>query len=265
MDVGAIVAFILAGLLVLAGILIYTWLGGKVFSRQGGRLENAPFTPVDLFVALALMTFFLLTALNQWFSPPSDREITAEGIVVVAAIAVTIALGLMLLLYFRGLRPLHLLGIAGPASWWWQTPLLAFGLLLAAYPLIIPAAALNNVFLEGDAPDQEILGFFRDAASNWDVVAVVVMAVVVAPIVEEILFRGYFYRVLKQSCGAIPSLVLTSAVFSFVHVHPPAVLSLFVLACCLVIAYEVTGSLWTPILMHVFFNATTLWIVFYHM
>lgn len=80
-------------------------------------------------------------------------------------------------------------------------------------------------------------------------------AAIVAPFVEEILFRGFLYPVLKRYSDPLVALVVTAGVFAAIHLHLPALFPLFVLSCLLTVAYEVTGCLWIPILVHAGFNA----------
>lgn len=93
-------------------------------------------------------------------------------------------------------------------------------------------------------------------SDSWLMVGMlVVFAVVVAPIFEELFFRGFAYPALKERLGAWKALVLVSAVFALIHLHGPSIAPLFALAAALGIAYELTGSLLTPIIMHALFNA----------
>jgi uncharacterized protein len=64
---------------------------------------------------------------------------------------------------------------------------------------------------------------------------------IAAPVAEELVFRGYLYSAAKRFLGGIPSLVLTGSIFVAVHANIPSLLPLFLLACCLTLAYETTG------------------------
>jgi uncharacterized protein len=66
-------------------------------------------------------------------------------------------------------------------------------------------------------------------------------AMIAAPVAEELVFRGYLYSAAKRFLGGIPSLVLTGSIFVAVHANIPSLLPLFLLACCLTLAYETTG------------------------
>lgn len=83
-------------------------------------------------------------------------------------------------------------------------------------------------------------------------------AAIVAPFVEEILFRGFLYPTLKRYSQPLVALVVTASIFAAIHLHLPALLPLFVLSCLLTVAYELCGSLWVPILVHAGFNAVNI-------
>ena len=68
-------------------------------------------------------------------------------------------------------------------------------------------------------------------------------AVVVAPLVEEVIFRGYLYPVFKRFSDRFLAAIVTSMMFALVHGNVPGTLPLFALALMLTIAYELTGCL----------------------
>jgi hypothetical protein len=82
-------------------------------------------------------------------------------------------------------------------------------------------------------------------------------AVVAAPLCEEMVFRGYFYPVLKKFAGAWVAAVCSALVFASAHGNLTALLPLFVFGGVLVFVYEKTGSLWASIAVHFCFNSAT--------
>jgi hypothetical protein len=80
------------------------------------------------------------------------------------------------------------------------------------------------------------------------------IAVVAAPIVEEILFRGILYPYLKKVGHPGIALISTSVLFAATHANVTAFLPLVVLAMLLVLLYEMTNDLLAPILAHSLFN-----------
>lgn len=85
-------------------------------------------------------------------------------------------------------------------------------------------------------------------------------AAVVAPVAEELFFRGLVQTLLANlMAGRWVPLLITSLIFGLVHFsQPQAVPALIVLAVLLGYAYERTGSVLVPVMIHALFNAKTL-------
>jgi membrane protease YdiL (CAAX protease family) len=82
--------------------------------------------------------------------------------------------------------------------------------------------------------------------------ALVLAAVVVAPLFEELVFRGLVYGALRRRWGVVPSLVVSVAVFALAHLpgggNIPWVQAVGGVVFCL--GLEATGSLWVPLVIH---------------
>lgn len=80
-------------------------------------------------------------------------------------------------------------------------------------------------------------------------------AIVLAPLVEEILFRGLAYSLLKPRVGAGLAAVATALVFAAIHFNLLTFLPLAVIGLVLVWVYEWSDNLLAPIVSHALFNA----------
>jgi membrane protease YdiL (CAAX protease family) len=80
------------------------------------------------------------------------------------------------------------------------------------------------------------------------------MAVVMAPVVEEIFFRGLLYTGIKQAGYKRGAFWASSLFFAFVHANVMTFIPLTVLALVLVWLYEKTGNLLSCITAHATFN-----------
>jgi membrane protease YdiL (CAAX protease family) len=146
------------------------------------------------------------------------------------------------------------------------------GALLLTFPIVwtvgfvsVQAAALLTRMLGGSAPTEIAHETLRQLTSEprtlwwWLTVA---SAGICAPIAEEILYRGFLQSALVRALG--PSwapVLITSAVFTVLHVGAAdahALPALFALSVALGAAFERTGRLGTPIVMHIGFNALNL-------
>jgi membrane protease YdiL (CAAX protease family) len=89
-------------------------------------------------------------------------------------------------------------------------------------------------------------------------ISVLISAVVIAPIFEEMIFRGLFQTMLCSFTGKTwPSIIITSVFFVLTHENPEHWPALFVLSAGMGYSYEKSGSLFRPIFIHAFFNATS--------
>ena len=104
------------------------------------------------------------------------------------------------------------------------------------------------------------LEFISRASTVW-VVVVFAVITVLAPIGEELFFRGLVQSLLRRHLGGPwPAILATSAIFAAAHFNQPqAIPALFILAVAMGYNYERTGRLLGPIIMHAVFNAVMLW------
>jgi membrane protease YdiL (CAAX protease family) len=99
---------------------------------------------------------------------------------------------------------------------------------------------------------------FSQSSTLEQRILIIVLAVSLAPLAEEFIFRFFIYGVVKHYCGRIVGIVVSALLFAAVHAHLPSFAPLFVLGACLAIAYEWSGSILVPMMMHTLFNAITL-------
>lgn len=106
----------------------------------------------------------------------------------------------------------------------------------------------------------ELLSVLQDSPQWWTTAGLLASAVLVAPLTEEIIFRGLIQTSLLNALGwgkRWTVIVLASLIFAGMHAGQPwqTLPSLFVLALVLGWLYERTGSLWPSVLVHAGFNA----------
>ena len=89
--------------------------------------------------------------------------------------------------------------------------------------------------------------------------------VVMTPIVEEIVFRGFILAGLTLALGNIRGMVISSALFTIVHWDFDIMPIIFVSGMLIAWLYMRTGSLWPPIALHALSNAAaTVQYEFFH-
>ncbi|HXY87573.1 MAG TPA: CPBP family intramembrane glutamic endopeptidase [Candidatus Acidoferrales bacterium] len=77
---------------------------------------------------------------------------------------------------------------------------------------------------------------------------------IVAPIAEEVVFRGYLYKAFRERFKPVYAIGLNAALFSLFHFEPRALLWLFIIGIALAYVYEKTGNLVAPITLHMLNN-----------
>lgn len=120
-------------------------------------------------------------------------------------------------------------------------------------------AVIYSALVQPDAEQGTVEALGGDQGTFGLIVAGV-MVIAVAPVVEEIFFRGFFYRALRSRLGVLAAALLDGLVFGVIHFNfegadgllllPP--LALLGVIYCLV--YERTGSLFAVIGMHALNN-----------
>ncbi len=227
--------------------------------RQEGKVPDRSFAITDLLVVLVLIFWFGIAAFSGLSSEREMHEIGNRDLVEGALFFGMLVLAVGGFLRWRGLSVLELFGVTRLP--FFQALWKGLGYLLLAYPVILLSSFAMVYLLGEDAKPQEVLEFFRNALVESNLPALLLAtltSIVVAPLCEELLFRGYIYGTLRRFLGPGVAIGLSSLLFAAVHVNMMALPALFVLAICLALAYEMTGSIVVPIVMHLGFNAITL-------
>jgi membrane protease YdiL (CAAX protease family) len=258
------------GLIALGVALFATWLARTSLGRRalaGSKPRRHRMTPITLFlpVLVWLLAPVLLQAVVLLITGPVKGwrlALAANAVICLGSLA-TVAVSLLLVQqdFARGLRGWGLRPRTIPRDLG-----VAFVNLLAVWPLVLAMIVLVMTIgkmLEGptyEISQHEALELLTTSTRLPLQILVTILAVVVAPLVEEILFRGLLQTMIRSYLQR-PwlSVALASVLFAVVHVenpeHWPA---LFVLALGLGYAYEKSGSLWQPIFMHALFNGLTI-------
>lgn len=139
---------------------------------------------------------------------------------------------------------------------WWGIGLFFLnGVLVQISLLVLQLVLGSDQTLAILQNEQRAVSLILDPSSSPVLLAgLVFMAVGVAPIVEELFFRGYAYPVLKQYAPR-HAMWLSALLFAAVHLYVVNFISVFVLGIVFAHLYERTGSLSVPIVAHATFNA----------
>jgi membrane protease YdiL (CAAX protease family) len=225
--------------------------------KEGGAVRSEGFTTTDLFAAITLASYFVLVV-TAGAKAKAVAPIKIDRVLPNALFVLMIAIGVVGFLVMRGANVVETFGLRRVSA------LRAVGLALFFYfgamPIVLVINQITLKLMGGGAEEQELVLLFQHetSAGNYSGIAILVAAgVLVAPVAEEILFRGFLYGVLKRYLGGIGAALLTAMLFAAIHMNLTSLPGLFVLALGLIFAYERSGSIFVPIGMHALFNSST--------
>lgn len=110
---------------------------------------------------------------------------------------------------------------------------------------------------------QDVIRVLQQSPSVSSTAALLFAALVVAPIGEECLFRGFLYTTLRHQCGAFPAALAAGLFFGAVHISLPQLLPLTIFGMAQCWVYEKSRTLWVPIATHFLFNASSTFFVLF--
>ncbi len=220
-------------------------------SKKGEKVSplfeiNWGFQSVFLIYSLFLLIQLYLVFLLKPTPNPSDAVIVAFDVISILSYLILIA-AVLLFLTFRGI-PWRRLGIG------WQH--LGNQLLLTLKYMTV-LAILFGVFAflraHGFIEQGKVIHAYPLSSIGGALYFFqFFLLVVVAPVSEEIFYRGFIYPVVRNRIGILKGILLTSLFFALVHVQ--SLVLLFFLSFFLCFTYEKNRSLIPPILVHAFYN-----------
>lgn len=129
--------------------------------------------------------------------------------------------------------------------------------ILSGLLLIIAA----NVIPGFDGTQQQVVGF-TSVVKSYEYILAFITLVCLAPLAEEMVFRGYLYGKLRQHLGMWASVLMTSVVFAALHGQWNVGIDVFALSIVLSLLRETTGSIWAGVLLHMTKNAIAFYFLF---
>jgi len=231
----------------------------RVYAGGGDTVQVGFFSWVDLVLAFVFVFLSVSLAATVSMAPTVYENIDTQAILWNSVIWWALILGPILLsLRFRGFKLGSVFGIDKmPVG---RSLLLGISLLISAYPTVFAVGVLTSILLKINPTTdvQEVMRIFENATAVTQRIPIILLAVAIAPVAEELAFRGYLYGVIKRFFGAVPALILSGILFALIHLNLPSFFPLLVLGWVFALAYELSGSLLVPMTMHALFNALNL-------
>ena len=249
-------------LLILWAVVLLIWRikKGRDLLPQGG-IDVARITDKELVVSFFVLLFLslLVLAAPQQVSAQVSPAPKPIALIVAQLLFVVPALALCIRKYKLGSALPWDLRLSGLS--WGHFLLLSLStcglfLLLSGLYTYSPLREWTLDFFQGKE-QQDMVTHLAQGGMDLKI-TIAVCAVIFAPLVEEVIFRGYLYPVFKKFLGWESSLVFTSILFGLLHVDIVAFLPLSIFGALLAIVYERTKTLWAPILAHFLMNLLTI-------
>ncbi len=233
---------------------------------DGATPETAFRVPFSILVGMGLVAWSVVAQVFVGgFAVSLGIDIddaTQLRVVIIASQVVTLVGGLWLL-HMSGRLSWRLTGPVAPTS---LDVLRGLGMGAAGYAIVLLWAGIFTAVFGEPAPvDQALL---QDAGASTSVVVTSVLAaVLMAPVVEEILFRGVLFQAARRQLGLVGGIVLSAFVWTMVHAEllpgvgtfqPVAVGAIFLLGLWFGWVFHRSGTIVVPIVAHAVFNAVNL-------
>ncbi len=136
---------------------------------------------------------------------------------------------------------------------------------LKYYLIVLPAIIASGFIVDsvlrafGIKPkQQDILNNLLNEDSLGVLAFMVFFGMFAAPIVEELLFRGFLQSAVRTTCDKLQTILISGFIFALIHWNAHVFLQIFVLGIMLAYLFEKTGSLVAPITVHICHNTVTL-------
>jgi membrane protease YdiL (CAAX protease family) len=252
--VSVLILVSLAGLAVLVGLVAHAARSLIVRQDLPESRYRGPSIIVMLVLAIIAANLVALSVASDVLALLGGGDLTPFGTAVILTVTQLGLLGSSALFVAapRALAGLRLV----PEHGLWRS--VALGLVLSV-PAWIGAQLIGLVVvrlleLVNMRPD---VGVAEEALARADPAILVVALVVVAPIAEEVFFRGVAYNAWLREYGPTRALVGSAVLFGFIHGSAFLFLPIVALGLVLALLYRHTGSLPAAMALHAGFNGIT--------
>ncbi len=236
-----------------------------------GNVPTSQFSKLDILgVAVALGLLILNILLLPFIDPAfleGEGQLSGLSLIIAGMISQMIPASIAVLFLVFRFNIFEIFGLKRPD--WKRIGIVVVLAMLSIILLANIAGAIAEPLLKqtfGEKNPQQAVQMMMDAKANNPkmLIGLAFLACIVAPICEEIVFRGYFYAVMKRYSCRFFSAITTGLIFGLIHGSMWSLAPLVVIGIILAIVYELTGSLWAPMICHCLFNTmSTVYMIFF--
>ena len=208
---------------------------------------SVPWRPIDNWIGVLMLA--VIDGGLFWVSRQGQRgQLAQSGLLVL--VQLTFLLPVIVIFAYRRISWRAI----GFGKFSWGTLGIGCGLLIGSYAVILLHNAVL-VLLGVETQGQEITQLFgRLKSPVW----FFIVGAILAPLVEEIFFRGFLFQGFRARYGWVPGMLLSSAIFALAHLDPVAFIPTFILGCVLAYLYQRSNSIWPSVTLHVLVNSVGL-------
>jgi membrane protease YdiL (CAAX protease family) len=131
------------------------------------------------------------------------------------------------------------------------------------YVILVVVGTVAMFVLGGDVVNQtQELGYQKTGNTPGEIAIIFAALVVIPPICEEIMMRGFLFGKLRKFLSFWPTAIIVSLVFAVAHWQVNVSIDTFVLSLVLCYVREKTGGLWATIGLHMVKNGVAFAVLF---
>jgi len=204
---------------------------------------SVPWKPIDNWIGVVLLAvidagLLLIATLGK------QGQLAQSGLLVI--VQLTYLLPVVIIFAWRRIHWKSL----GFGRFQWSTLGIGCGLLIVSYMIIL----IHNMILTSlgiETQGDEISQLLELLESP---VWFFIVGAILAPLVEEIFFRGFLFQGLRAKYGWISGMLISSAIFAAAHLDLASLIPTFILGSLLAYLYHRSNSVWPGVILHMAVN-----------
>lgn len=217
---------------------------------------------ISVIVAQFIVSYPMIWVLGKKVNQPVWMTVYT-ALAYLVAMLLCILLPHFLLKKFRTKR--EELGLTGLPTWTdiglAPIGLIVYFLLATALVAFFTFLSEQGIFPWFDASEAQEVGFSNLYAS-FDRIVAFTSLVVIAPIAEEVIFRGWLYGKLRARLSLVPAILLTSILFGAVHGQWNVGINVFAMSIIMCLQREITGTVYSGIILHMIKNGIAFYLLY---
>jgi membrane protease YdiL (CAAX protease family) len=128
---------------------------------------------------------------------------------------------------------------------------------LTIVPFVLLVSLIMNNLIDNQNGSNPLLEIVLNNSNNLSFILLLITTTLLAPLFEEIIFRGILLPTLSRDFGIILGIIVSAFIFALAHLSLGEMLPLFVLGIGLAITRITSGSLLSSVIMHSLWNGLT--------